>query len=413
MRILHTSDWHLGKTLSGFSRVPEHEAFLEEVVEVAKDVDLVLLTGDVFDTYNPPIEAEELFFDTMARLGDGGRRAVVVIAGNHDSPDRLAAPIPLSTTHGVWILGRPGEVAQQKRVPGPGRVRLVSSAPSSLTLDLPCGERAVVGALPYPSEARLRSMLSESIDERDMHAAYTARIARVFEQLATHFEPGAVHLAASHLAVKSCMPSESERALVGGAYQIEASALPAAAQYVALGHLHQSQAVPDAPTTAWYAGAPLSFRFSEADNPHSHLMIDVVAGGEAQLEHIPVTAGRPLFTWTAESLAEVFAGVEGGLHADAFIDLKISMSERLTHTELAQLRRLPRDFVRIRTVLPDALPTHDLQARHHLPAAQLFRAFYREQTEHEPDDALVELFVELTVESGVRTSVSDTPGPSS
>jgi exonuclease SbcD len=400
MRILHTSDWHLGKTLSGYSRVAEHEAFVDEVVELAADVDLVLLSGDVFDTYNPPIDAEELFFDTLARLGDGGRRAVVVIAGNHDSPDRLAAPVPLSSTHGVWILGRPGDVAVQKRTPRPDRVRLAASAPSSLTLDLPCGQRAVVAALPYPSEARLRSLLTDSTDERDLHAAYTARIARAFEQLTAHFEPGAVHLATSHLAVKSCMPSESERALVGGAYQIEASALPAAAQYVGLGHLHMPQAVPDAPTPTWYAGAPLAFRFSEADHRHEHLIVEVDPGTEAALHHIPVAAGRPLVTWEATSLAEVRRGVDEGLHADAFLDLRIAVDARLTHTELASLRRLPRDLVRIRAVLPDAVGDAPApEARRHLPTSELFRAFYREQTDHEPEDALVDLFVELAAEA--------------
>ena len=124
MRFLHTSDWHLGKSLSGFSRAAEHEAFLDEVVQLAADVDLVIVAGDVFDTYNPPIEAEELFYDTMARIGDGGRTAVVVIAGNHDSPDRLSAPVPLSATHGVFILGRPGDQVGA-RPAREGRVALV------------------------------------------------------------------------------------------------------------------------------------------------------------------------------------------------------------------------------------------------------------------------------------------------
>src|SRR5688572_21878943 len=146
MRVLHTSDWHLGRTLHGRSRVPEHEAFLTELVEVARDVDVVLVSGDVFESSNPPIEAEELFYDVLARLGDGGRRAVIVIAGNHDSPDRLAAPAPLTARHGVWILGRPGDVPRPRE--GGGGVRLAAGGPSTLTLDLPNSERAVVAALP-------------------------------------------------------------------------------------------------------------------------------------------------------------------------------------------------------------------------------------------------------------------------
>ena len=92
MRILHTSDWHLGRDLAGFSRSREHESFLDELVKLADDVDIVIISGDVFDTFNPPVAAEELYFDALARLGDGARRAVVVIAGNPASPDGLTAP---------------------------------------------------------------------------------------------------------------------------------------------------------------------------------------------------------------------------------------------------------------------------------------------------------------------------------
>ncbi|MEZ4237801.1 MAG: exonuclease subunit SbcD [Myxococcota bacterium] len=119
MRILHTSDWHLGRTLHGRSRAAEHEAFLDELVDLAGEVDLVLVSGDVFESTNPPIDAEQLYFDALARLGDGGRRGVVVIAGNHDSPDRLRASAPLCERHGVWVLGRPGDRPSGREGPAP------------------------------------------------------------------------------------------------------------------------------------------------------------------------------------------------------------------------------------------------------------------------------------------------------
>src|SRR5688500_13855299 len=115
MRILHTSDWHLGRTLYGHARLSEQERFLDELVEVAQEVDLVLVTGDVFESTSPLPEAEELLHDALARLGDGGRRGVVVIAGDHDPPERLSALAPLASSHGVWLLGRPGEQVRQRR----------------------------------------------------------------------------------------------------------------------------------------------------------------------------------------------------------------------------------------------------------------------------------------------------------
>ena len=405
MRILHTSDWHLGRTLHGASRRPEHEAFLDELVEVASEVDLVLISGDVFETSNPPIEAEELFFDGLARLGNGGQRAVVVIAGNHDSPDRLRAANPLAARHGVWIFGRPGDLPIMASPNGPrSRVELVGAAPSRITLDVRTGqgvERAVVAALPYPSEARLRQLLSIRLEEQDRHLAYNRKIAAAFAKLAEDFEPDAVNLAMSHLAVKSCMPRSSERELVGGAYQVDAAVFPHEAQYVALGHLHLAQPVADAPVPTRYAGAPFAMRFSERDDPRVHTIVEVNAGTMARIEEIPVSAGRPLVVWEAESIAAVEAGVEAGEHANAWIDLRIAVDEHLTHQELASLKALPRDFVRVQAILPEANEVTPLVREHQrreLPMDSLFRSFFREQTGTEPDSALVELFVELAGE---------------
>lgn len=403
MRVLHTSDWHLGRTLHGHSRAPEHEAYLDEIVDVASEVDMVLVSGDVFETCNPPIEAEELFFDALARLGDGGRRAVVVIAGNHDSPDRLKAAAPLAARHGVWLFGRPGD---QPVRPAPGALRavqIVATGPSSITLDLPTRagrgptERVVVSALPYPSEARLGQLLSPDLEEIDRQQAYNARIEAAFTQLAREFEPGAVHLATSHLAVRSCMPRSSERVLVGGAYQIEGSALPAGAQYVALGHLHLPQEVPDASTLARYAGAPIAMRFSEADDPRLHTIVDVVAGAPATVELTPVAAGRPLVKWHATGIDEVHSKVASGAHDGAFIDLTISVDEHLTHEALGRLKALPRDIVRVQADLPESsvTPLRTAAQRRNLPVEDLFRAFYQEQTGSEPDAALIGMFLEI------------------
>lgn len=414
VRVLHTSDWHLGRTLHGHARAPEHQAFLDELVELCDSVDLVLISGDVFETANPPIEAEELFFDALARLGAGGSRAVVVIAGNHDSPDRLKAAAPLASRHGVWIIGRPADAAHTGPVELPGGVRLVHTAPSSVTLDLPVratGEhqRAVVSALPYPSEARLRQLLSLRLEEQDRQRAYSRRVGAAFQQLAEHYTPGAVHLAMSHLAVRSCMPRSSERVLVGGAYQIEGSALPSAAQYVALGHLHLPQEVPDAPAVARYAGAPLAMRFSERDDPRVHTLVDVEPGQAPEITLEPVRAGRDLVVWEAASLEEVHHGIAEGLHEGAFIDLRVQVEAHLTHAELASLKALPRDIVAVRAVLPESSVTPILapERRRELPVQDLFRAFYRDQTGDEPSAELVDLFVELA-----QPSLADrTPAP--
>lgn len=99
MRILHTSDWHLGRSLENINRIEEQWEFIDQLCEIADEerIDLVLVAGDVYDSYNPSAAAEELFYYALDRLNDGGGRAVVVIAGNHDNPERLCASNPLAS----------------------------------------------------------------------------------------------------------------------------------------------------------------------------------------------------------------------------------------------------------------------------------------------------------------------------
>lgn len=385
MRILHTTDWHLGRTLHGWSRHAEHERLVDELVDLAAEVDLVIVSGDVFENSNPPIEAEELYFDALARLGDGGRRAVVVIAGNHDSPDRLCACAPLTRRHGVHIVGKGGG--------------------ETLRLDLASGERAIVGALPYPSEARLGEILSDSLEDEVRQRAYHDRVAALLGGMAAAFEPGAVNVLTSHLAVRSCMPAGSERALIGGAWQVDGSAFPESAQYVALGHLHLAQAVPDSVAPARYAGSPLAMRFSERDYPRSHVLVQASAGRPAEIELVPVRAGRELVAWSARSVEEVEQGVADGRFAGAFVDLELQLSARPTLQELVRLRGLDRSWVRVRVTLPEAEVTElaALPRRGDWPLPDLFRAFYREQTGSEPNTDLVDLFVALA-EGGAESA---------
>ena len=112
MRILHTSDWHLGKRLDDFSRLEEQRAVLQEIREVAdrEEVDVVLVAGDLFDTFNPPTEAVELLYKTLKGLTNDGRRPVIAIAGNHDSPDRIESPDPLARECGIIFTGYPHSI---------------------------------------------------------------------------------------------------------------------------------------------------------------------------------------------------------------------------------------------------------------------------------------------------------------
>ena len=137
MKILHTADWHLGKRLEQYSRLEEQHEVLNEICEIAdrEDVDAVLIAGDLFDHPNPPIEAIDLFYQTLKRLSKDGQRPVIGIAGNHDSPDRVQAPDPLARASGIILMGYPkAEIRPFTLSTG---LELTRSAPGFVELRIP------------------------------------------------------------------------------------------------------------------------------------------------------------------------------------------------------------------------------------------------------------------------------------
>ncbi|NLN26758.1 MAG: exonuclease SbcCD subunit D [Firmicutes bacterium] len=397
MRILHTADWHLGRTLEGRDRLPEQEAFIDELCAIADDqgIQLVLIAGDVFDTVNPPAAAEELYYDALARLADYGRRRVIVIAGNHDSPDRLTAPQPLAERHGICLLGLPVQT---------GLRPLILPVPGS-------DEPAVVAALPYPSEARLNEVLTAEADEAALQKAYSDRVAEVFGALARGFRPDAVRLAMSHLFVAGGKESDSERPLqVGLASAVAPSGLPQGAHYIALGHLHRPQTVHAAPSPARYSGSPLAYSFSEAGQAKSVVVIDAGAHCEAKIEEIHLSAGRPLVRWKAEGgLPQVEAWCAAGRDANAWVDLELHLTAPLTVDQIGRLRSMHPGIVAIRPVFPGEQEAAAAgEGRSRLPADELFRRFYLQRIGAEPDEELVRLFVSLLAEDdGTEDSEDD------
>ncbi|HBC97757.1 MAG TPA: exonuclease SbcCD subunit D, partial [Clostridium sp.] len=157
MRILHTSDWHLGKNLEGRSRMDEQEAFLKDFVKIVNDnnVDLIIIAGDIYDSYNPPARAEKMFYDTLKKLSSNGERLTLVISGNHDNPDRLVAAGPLARDHGIIMVGTPKSVVPCGSY---GRHKVINSGEGFIEIEIN-GERAVIITVPYPSEKRLDEVL--------------------------------------------------------------------------------------------------------------------------------------------------------------------------------------------------------------------------------------------------------------
>ncbi|KWX75701.1 nuclease SbcCD subunit D [Paenibacillus riograndensis] len=382
MRILHTGDWHLGRTLEGRSRQKEQEQFIDELVEIADaaQADLILMAGDVYDSVNPPAAAEQLFYDAAARLTADGR-PLVVISGNHDQPERVASVSPLVRRQGITLVGMP------------------TSEPVTVHAAR-TGEVAKIAALPYPSEARLGELLAGDAGEDELRLAYSARVGRLMNLLGREFTPQTVNLAMSHIYVLGGVESDSERPIqVGGAYTVDPSALSCGAQYTALGHLHRAQRV-KGDSMIRYSGSPLAYSFSEAGQAKSVALIEVAPGGEPSFEEIYLRCGRPLVNWKSSGgLQEVYGWLDEGRDATAFIDLELRLTEAMSLNDIQRLRKSREGIIHIRPVYPQMEQELEEMARSRMPVQELFRRFYQRQTGGaEPEDSLIELFLELAEE---------------
>ena len=400
MRILHTSDWHLGRSLENISRIEEQRQFTDCLCKMVEDerIDLVLVAGDIFDTYNPSAAAEELFYDALDRLNGEGRRAVLVIAGNHDSPERLCAASPLAYKNGIILLGYPGSDAGIHSTGG-GSIDITASGPGWLELRIRgCEHSAVIIALPYPSEARLEEVLTVQADEGALQKAYSDKIGGIFSSLAEKYRDDTVNLVVSHLFLRGGKESESERTLqVGGAMTVDPAVLPSKAHFAAFGHLHRPQEMKNSPCPVFYSGSPLAYSFSEADYSKAVYIVDAVPGAAADIRPVYLDCGRPLKRWSAgEGVGQALQWCRDGRDRNAWIDLEIATDRVLTAEEQKELRQLHPGIVNIRPRLKseasDALTVPGREGR---KADELFRDFYKYRMEAEMPEELMSAFIEI------------------
>lgn len=420
MRILHTSDWHLGRTLEGRSRIPEQKEFINELSHIldTEDVDLVIIAGDIFDTYNPSAAAEELFFEALEKISSGGRRGVVVIAGNHDSPERLRAAHPLACKQGIFLLGVPGEdmalettkemveeiaVSKESQEDMVYVPRLVDGGAGWMEIQIPnCEERVVIAALPYPSEKRLNEILTESMEERELQRAYSQRVALALQEGAKHFRRDTVNLAVSHLYVLGGISSDSERDIqLGGAFVVEPSAIPKEAHYTALGHLHRFQRVSGTSSPCYYSGSPLCYSFSESNQQKQVLLVEVTSGEEAQVKAIPITSGKPMVLKRFSSYQEAYDWCRAEENQNAWLHIEIELQEALSNLQLEELNKVHQGIIYRRTILPGASLRDEEEGKlQEISLEQQFKRFVARETGAAPSQEIVNLFLALLQEGG-------------
>jgi exonuclease SbcD len=388
MRILHTSDWHIGKRLGRHDRMDEFREVLAEVERIAdeRDVDLVIVSGDVWDRPIPPMDALTLGLETLLRLAE--RRPVVAVAGNHDSPELFEALAPLLRPRNVFLTGT---------VKRPDEGGLLG--PEEL------GVPAVVASFPFLREGRVVDFMK---DAGEWYGAYAGRVAGITSRYNEALvERGAdlvpilvAHFLVSGVRIDRGAPRGERELHMGDAYAATSQAIPPGPQYVAMGHIHAPQKVPGAPVPAEYAGSLLALDFGEAGEQKRVVIVDAEPGRLAVAESVPLRGGRRLVrvtdTWDAiEARADELA--------DAFLDLTVKTSG--TDTSLAERAREAFPFLAKVRAFRAGAGERERVAKAARSWSELYGAFYRqEHPGEEPPDALLTLFRDVLEEVSDATA---------
>lgn len=333
MKILHTADWHVGRSVRGRSRADEHRSVLDELIALAGDeaVDLILVAGDQFDVQTPSAESEHIVWQAFSRLA--AIAPVVTIAGNHDNPRRLEALRTLLAANAIYAVGRVRDGAD-------GGVVAIT------TKD---GELAHVACLPFLHHRNAISadaIIDAQSTDLTMHKAYSALYHRYSDFLLEEVKaaetqagrPG-YRMLMGHVSTFGAMVGGGERDIhILDRYAIDPTLFSIDWDWVALGHIHAPQQVGNAPVTS-YSGAPLALDFGERNHQPQAAIVTLTQGEDPRIRPVPLVSSKQMVTLRA-SVDELFAmeapdhawlrvRVTGKVLADTVPDLRAHFGEAL------------------------------------------------------------------------------------
>ncbi len=400
MKILHTADWHIGKKLDNFSRLDEQRAVLEEICNIAdaQRVDAVIVAGDLFDNFNPSAEATELLYSTLHRLANNGERAVIAIAGNHDSPERIQVPDALARVCGIIFVGFPNtEIAQFSTQ---GGIKVTKTYPGFFEIQFPhCTFPLRVIHTPYANEQRLKTFLGADNQEDSLRN----HLQKHWGELAdTYLDDEGFNLLVTHLFVmkeggeKPDEPDDERPILhIGGAQAIYTHNFPKQVHYVALGHLHRYQVVDTQPAPVVYSSSPLAYSFSEAEQTKYVVILEALPGVLSSYTRIALQEGKKLKRVRFSNIDKSIEWLEA--NQNCLVELTIESDNFL---EAIDKKRMLEAHSGIIQIIPQIKRIEDAEHSNQIDLTvgidKLFQEYFKSKNKGQvPSDGLLAVFKEV------------------
>jgi len=414
MRILHTADWHIGQTFYQYDRTYEHQQFLDWLVNTIKekDIELLIISGDVFDVANPAAVSIRLFYSFLNNVVRAQPDLQVIItAGNHDSAARLESPRPLLESSNIHIIGtierkEDGSIDYQRMI------LPIRDRQGNTTLWCMAVPFLRMGDYPMQEVAEGTSPYVEGV---------MAFYREAYEYALTLKQEGQGIIAMGHLHTLNAELSDhdrTERAIIGGSEYIPAKAFHEDILYTALGHIHKAQRI-GGKDNIRYSGSPLPMSFSEINYKHQVVIFDITEGkiGDVTLAEIPVTTAllrvpaRPMpLTEVLEQLQQLPEAGED-LHLAPYLEVRVllegpepALRHKIETALTGRHVRLTRIDVRYPTSddTSEASATVSADLLQELNPLDIFRKTYKEDYNNEAPEELVDLFNQVLQEINTK-----------
>ena len=382
MKIIHTADWHIGQRLHERSRLDEHKQFLNWLLETIQkyDVELLLVSGDIFDTAIPSAEATKLYYRFLYRLFNETEAYAVITAGNHDSSRHLEAPREFLEMGRIYVVGFADE-------------------PTKCVFTFPKNNpRVAVAAVPYLLESDLRHLSYET--EAARNERYREWLKALYADCVTCMPAELPKILMGHLFVQGGQISDSERNIqIGGATAIHASDFPDSVDYVALGHLHRPQAIKGANYPIRYSGSPIPLRFNETGYRKKVYLLEL--SDDSTLVHdegIEVQIFKELCTIEGDETSVISEAITGDWN-NKYIQVKL----KLTTSSVGIGDKIRQafsdrggDVLSVELELPEAKQVPTIPVEDMKRPEEIFEQFHKTKFEgNPPDETLAQTFSEL------------------
>ena len=401
MRLLHTSDWHLGKKLNNFDRLEEQRNVMREIVSIAdeQNVDMVVVAGDLFDTYNPSSDAQQLLYQTLYELSHDGQRPVIAIAGNHDSPDRVESPEVLAQVSGIFMFGYPNSMPGNAYIHK--KFHSTQTAQGFMEIQIPgCMAPIRILHTPFTNQERLQAYLGVTEDEEQK--ALRNQLQKMWQKMADMYcDNAGVNILVAHQFVINNEndtevkdPDDENAVNVGGTSAIFSYNIPRQIQYTALGHLHQCKKVGD--NNIWYSGSPLEYSFAETNQDKFVLVSDIEPNKEPSVNKILLKSGCKLKRMTFNNILDATNWLVQ--NRNCWVELTIVSDNYLSHSDKQMLYDASDKIV---AIIPQVNTIGDtLSAGNQINSIRtdktaLFKSYFTKMKGGEPDQSLIDLFNEI------------------